>query len=141
MHQLTPRRCPFLEGTIGSKMFGGIKKKDRRVDFQCDLLGLCFSLCSDVPDKYGCLNGEYSLCPHYTRRALELAVTIPLTCPLKREETDECTVTNKVCSRYWINLFDSWAEDYRDCEVFAKWFWSTRIGQCLGTHDLKKAQM
>lgn len=126
MDQMTPRRCPFLQGNINSEMFGGVTANPKR-DFQCDFLMLCFNLGSDVPVKYGCLNGKFLSCQHYSRRVLELAITMALTCPLKREESDECTATNKVCEMYWISFFDEWAEDYRECTVFAKWFWSTKM--------------
>ncbi len=122
MNELTPKRCPFLQGDHYSKRFENTDK-NKKFDFRCQLSSTVFNQLSDYPNKKGCLNGEYLKCQEHSQRTFELSLTIPLHCPLIIDE-DKCEITGESCWNYWINYSDNMeGEDYRECQHFSKWFW------------------
>jgi hypothetical protein len=131
MFRNIPRRCPFLRGKLYGKTFKGVRDKGKgqetlEFDFRCDLQGLLFNVHSQPLNEYGCLNGKFEWCECYAARVFELTIAIPLTCPIKKETKEKCSITNKECSFYWIEWLSNDDIDYRRCAVFSAWFWEKR---------------
>ncbi len=133
-------RCPFLMGELGGKQFDGITEHGGvKLDFNCPLCYNQFNHLGSTCVKNHCLDEEHTGCPHYSLRAFELSLKIPIHCPLQEDTFKEsgelacskkCSHTGKVCDRYYIDVTsEDPFDDYRTCRVFGKWFYTDKKGE------------